>query len=100
MLKSFPIDTVKIDRSFVTDMIQNKDHYTIVKSMIAMTHALGMKVIAEGIENRATVTALQELGCDYMQGYYIGKPMPVFEFQELIRSEGQTSKTDDIIIVK
>ncbi len=100
MLESFPINTVKIDRGFVTDMIQNKDHYIIVKAMIAMTHALGIKVIAEGIENSATATALQELGCDYMQGYHLGKPMPVFEFQELIRSERQVLKTDDIIILE
>jgi EAL domain-containing protein (putative c-di-GMP-specific phosphodiesterase class I) len=99
MLESFPIDTVKIDRSFVTDMAQNKDHYTIVKSMIAMTHALGMKVIAEGIENKVTLTALQELGCDYMQGYYLGKPMPAFEFQELIRSDRQAPEADEIIML-
>jgi EAL domain-containing protein (putative c-di-GMP-specific phosphodiesterase class I) len=99
MLESFPIDTVKIDRGFVTDMAQNKDHYTIVKSMIAMTHALGMKVIAEGIENKVTLTALQELGCDYMQGYYLGKPMPAFEFQELIRSDRQVPEADEIIML-
>ena len=101
MLESFPIDTVKIDKSFITDMITNPDHYTIVKAMIAMTHALGIKVIAEGIENKPTMAALQELDCDYIQGYYLGKPMPVFEFQELIRSKEQTSTTtDDIIILE
>jgi diguanylate cyclase (GGDEF)-like protein len=100
MLESFPINTVKIDRSFVSDMLQNKDHYTIVKAMIAMIHTLGIKVIAEGIEDSETATTLEELGCEYMQGYHLGKPMPVFEFQELIRSDRQAFKTDDIIIVE
>jgi EAL domain-containing protein (putative c-di-GMP-specific phosphodiesterase class I) len=67
--------------------------------MIAMTHALGMKVIAECIENKVTLTALQELGCDYMQGYYLGKPMPAFEFQELIRSDRQVPEADEIIML-
>jgi len=97
MLESFPITTLKIDKSFVMDMIQNKDHYAIVKAMIAMTHALDIKVIAEGIENKQTAALLEELECDYLQGYYFGKPMPTFEFQELIRSEQQKLNTGDIL---
>ena len=100
MLEAFPIETLKIDRSFVGDMPRNKDHHTIVKAMIAMAHSLGIKVIAEGIEDQKTAEMLEALKCDYMQGYYFGRPMPVFEFQELIRSDNQVSNFDDIIALE
>ncbi|NKQ41128.1 MAG: EAL domain-containing protein [Sulfurovum sp.] len=99
MLRALPVDTIKLDRSFVTDMIFNKDHYSIVKAMIAVAHSLDLKVVAEGIEDMQTASMLKDLDCDYLQGYYLGKPMPVFEFQELIRSDMQLSKTDDIILI-
>ena len=89
LLMSFPINTVKIDKSFILDIAFNKDHQVIVKAMIAMVHALGMKVIAEGIEDIKAVELLEKYKCDYIQGYYYGKPMPVFEFQELIRTSRQ-----------
>ena len=100
MLEAFPIETLKIDRSFVGDMPKNKDHRTIVKAMIAMAHSLGIKVIAEGIEDQKTAEILKALECDYMQGYHLGRPMPVFEFQELIRSNDQVSNFDDIIALE
>jgi len=100
MLEAFPIETLKIDRSFVGDMPKNKDHKTIVKAMIAMAHTLGIKVIAEGIEDQKTAEILKALECDYVQGYYFGRPMPVFEFQELIRSDDQVSNFDDIIALE
>jgi len=68
--------------------------------MIAMAHSLGIKVIAEGIEDQKTAEMLESLGCDYMQGYHFGRPMPVFEFQELIRSDNQVSNFDDIIALE
>ncbi len=89
MLEQFPIDTVKIDKSFILDLAKNKNHQSIVKAMIAMIHAMGMKVIAEGIENAKSMEMLIEYDCDYIQGYFKGRPMPAFEFQQLIRSEQQ-----------
>ncbi len=100
MLESFPINTLKIDKSFVTDMKENKDHFNIVKAMIAMAHTLQIKVVAEGVEDKKTANLLEEIGCDYLQGYYYAKPIPAFEFQELIRSNKQTSDNADIIIVE
>ena len=100
MLESFPIDTLKIDKSFVEHMSKSKERRTIVSAMITMSHALGIKVIAEGIEDKQTAVILKHLGCDYMQGYYFGKPMAVFEFQELIRSDKQVSNFDDIIAIE
>jgi len=100
MLESFPIDTLKIDQRFITDLISNKAHQSIVEAMIKMSHALGIKMIAEGIENDQTVERLRQLDCDYIQGYHIGKPMPLFEFQKLLRNDRQILTTDDIIIPK
>jgi len=89
MLKQFPIDTIKIDRSYIVDLAKNKNHQIIVKAMMAMIHAMGIKVIAEGVENGKSMEILSEYDCDYIQGYFKGKPMPAFEFQQLIRSEQQ-----------
>jgi len=99
MLEAFPINTLKLDRSFVYDMTQNADHYNIVKAMIAMAHSLNIKVIAEGIEDQETANALKLLHADYVQGYYFGKPMPIFEFQELIRQKKQESSSGEVILL-
>ena len=84
-LKDFSLDTLKIDRSFVTDMINNDEYQKIVRAMIGLGHNLDLQVTAEGIEDKATYELLKEYGCDIAQGYYFSKPLPVFEFQELIR---------------
>lgn len=100
ILGAFPIDTLKIDQSFVKDLSENKDHQTIVKAMIAMAHSLDIKVIAEGIEDQHAAKILKKINCDYMQGYHLGRPIPAFEFQELIRSAEQISNSDDIIALQ
>jgi diguanylate cyclase (GGDEF)-like protein len=74
-LQRYPFSILKIDRSFVSDM--HKDHASleIVRSTIQLAHALGMKVVAEGVEDEATLLSLRNLGCNYAQGYFIGRPM-------------------------
>jgi EAL domain-containing protein (putative c-di-GMP-specific phosphodiesterase class I) len=84
-LKDFSLDTLKIDRSFVTDMANNSEHQKLVFAMIELGHNFDLKVTAEGIEDRITFDLLKSYGCDIAQGYYFSKPLPVFEFQELIR---------------
>ena len=84
-LKDFSLDTLKIDRSFVMDMVSNVEHQKIVRAMIGLGHNFDLQVTAEGIEDKATYGLLKEYGCDIAQGYYFSKPLPVFEFQELIR---------------
>lgn len=84
-LKDFSLDTIKIDQSFVMDMVKNKEHQKIVKAMIGIGHNFDLQVTAEGIEDKETYQMLQGFGCDIAQGYYFSKPLPVFEFQELIR---------------
>jgi polar amino acid transport system substrate-binding protein len=84
-LKKFPADNVKIDKSLVDYILTNEEDQRIVKAIIELAHTLGMKVVVEGIENKNMVEMIASFGCDYMQGYYFSKPLPVFEFQKLLR---------------
>jgi len=79
-LKKFPLDGLKIDRSFVRDVLTDHDDAAIVSSTILLGKQLGLSVIAEGIENSATADLLARMGCEEGQGYFFGKPMPVAEF--------------------
>jgi EAL domain-containing protein (putative c-di-GMP-specific phosphodiesterase class I) len=78
-LYRLPFNELKIDRSFVMEALQEKEAATIVKLTVDLGHQLGLKVVAEGIEDLATSQWLRELGCDYGQGYYFAKPMRVDE---------------------
>ncbi len=84
-LKKFPADIVKIDKTLVDNILESEDDQRIVHAMIDLGQNLGMKVVVEGVENKKMVTLLSSYGCDYIQGYYFSKPLPVFEFQKLIR---------------
>ena len=84
-LKKFPADNVKIDKSLVDYILTNEEDQRIVKAIIELAHTLGMKIVVEGIENKKMVEMIASYGCDYMQGYHFSKPLPVFEFQKLIR---------------
>ncbi|WP_252108626.1 MULTISPECIES: EAL domain-containing protein [unclassified Halomonas] len=75
-IKRLPVNELKIDKSFVLALDTQADDFTIVRSTIEMGHSLGLKVVAEGVENRASAELLSEVGCDYLQGYWIAKPMP------------------------
>ena len=79
-LQRMPFSELKIDRSFVTDMSRNKDCTVIVNSIIDLGHNLGLKVIAEGIEDQRTWEMLSDKSCDYAQGFYMGRPMHASEF--------------------
>jgi len=78
-LKSLPINTLKIDRAFISQMVDDSYDEIIVHSTIQLAHNLGLKVTAEGIEDGAIIKNLQDLGCDKGQGYYFCKPIPVVE---------------------
>ena len=81
-LKAFPIDTLKIDRSFVTDLPLDTDSTAIVRAIIALAHSLGLEVIAEGVETEAQLQFLSAAGCEYVQGYLIGKAKPANEISD------------------
>lgn len=74
-LQTLPIDILKIDQSFVTDMVGDRDKVAIVRAILSLAHALGMRTVAEGIETAEVSSALAEMGCDRGQGYYYARPM-------------------------
>jgi len=75
-LQRLPVDTLKIDRSFVTGIEHNSRHLDITRAIITLAHSLGMDVVAEGLENQRQVEILADLGCEYGQGYYFSPPLP------------------------
>ena len=75
-LKRFNIDTLKIDRSFVSDLPGNTDDAAIATAIIALGHSMQMKVVAEGVETQAQADFLRQLNCDSMQGYLLSRPLP------------------------
>jgi diguanylate cyclase (GGDEF)-like protein len=79
-LKRFPIQKVKIDRSFISDLENDEDSKSIARAIIQMSHSLGLDVLAEGVETQAQLQYLHDEKCDYVQGYYTGRPMPASEF--------------------
>ena len=87
-LKKLPVSELKIDQSFVFHMADDKDDATIVRSTIDLGHNMGLVVVAEGIEDKATWDMLQAMGCDLAQGYYISKPMAADALVDWIR-QGQ-----------
>jgi diguanylate cyclase (GGDEF)-like protein/PAS domain S-box-containing protein len=86
-LKHFPLDLLKIDKSFIDDIPFHQDDMEIAATIIAMGHILGFKVLAEGVETPEQLAFLQEKGCDMYQGYFKSKPVPAEEFAELLRSQ-------------
>ncbi len=83
-LKSHPIDSLKIDRSFVTDMESSTESMEIVRTIVALAHLLGLEVIAEGVEAREHLDILRKLGCDFGQGYLFSRPMEAGDAAELV----------------
>ncbi len=83
-LRRLPIDELKIDRSFVSPMLSDESDLIIVRSTINLGHDLGLKVVAEGVEDEATLHRLEKLGCDLAQGYHFSKPLPAETFNKWI----------------
>ena len=84
-LQALPLSMLKIDRSLIFDLSTNLDHQMAVKAIINMAHVLGYEVVAEGVETSKESAILHNLSCDHAQGYLFSRPLPVFEFQELLR---------------
>ena len=90
-LKRFPIDTLKIDQSFVRNCTTDSDDEAIIHTFIGLAHSLGLSVIAEGVELPEQLELLKSYNCDEIQGYYYGRPMPAKDFAEFMkRNQSQT----------
>lgn len=83
-LRTFPLDCLKIDKSLITDV-------AIVRAVVQMAQAFGFKTLAEGVEDAAVLSVLQNLGCDIVQGYYYARPMPLEEFKNFLRTHSEKS---------
>jgi diguanylate cyclase (GGDEF)-like protein len=90
-LKRFPINTLKIDRSFIQDVSKDRDDAAIVRAIIGLAHNLRLTVVAEGVETRQQLQFLQLLGGDEYQGYYLSKPLPAAEFEKFLQANRNQS---------
>jgi len=88
-LKKFNIDYLKIDRSFVRDLETDTNDRAIAEAIVVMAHKLGLRTIAEGVETEQQKAILADVGCDYIQGYFYAKPMPVEEFLTFVQIKAQ-----------
>jgi len=84
-LKQFPVDTLKIDKAFIMNMLEDADDRTIVESIVSMSKAMHLKIVAEGVETAEHVTLLKKMGVDFAQGYYFSRPIPLPQFDLLYR---------------
>ena len=84
-LKKLPINAIKVDRSFISDLTLNQDDSAIVRAIVAMAHSMKLRVTAEGVETLDQLAFLKVIGCDEMQGYFVSRPVPAEQFEELLR---------------
>jgi EAL domain-containing protein (putative c-di-GMP-specific phosphodiesterase class I) len=82
-LKHFPPQVLKIDRSFVRDLPDNRDNAAIVTAVVAMAKSMGITTVAEGVETTGQAAFLRQLGCDHVQGFLFGRPLPAAQFLAL-----------------
>lgn len=83
-LRKIPINTLKIDKSFIDNITSNKKEESIINNIIQMAHSLELKVVAEGVETKEQLSVLRERECNYIQGYYFSKPLPAYEIEKLL----------------
>jgi EAL domain-containing protein (putative c-di-GMP-specific phosphodiesterase class I) len=85
-LQSFPFDKIKVDRSFVSDLETNNNNAAIVRAVVTLARSLNLPVLAEGVETEAQRLILSHEGCDQIQGYLIGKPLTILNYERIINS--------------
>jgi len=91
LLSRLPVDLVKIDRSFITGLPEDRGSVTLVSSVIGLASSFGLKVVAEGVETEGQLRVLREWGCDHSQGYFHSRPVPVQQFEKLLRKQTRSS---------
>jgi len=93
-LRDLPVDYLKIDQTFVTDALVESQNAAIVESVVSLAHRLGRQVVAEGVEDEATLAYLDRLAADYAQGYFIGRPVPPEEITQRLQAEAASPVID------
>jgi EAL domain-containing protein (putative c-di-GMP-specific phosphodiesterase class I) len=93
-LKQFPVDRLKIDKSFVCDIATDRGDAAIVQAVIQLGHVLGLAVTAEGVETSEQLAFLRRHGCDEGQGYYFSKPLSAADFEQLLRKEAARDRNE------
>lgn len=93
-IKRFPIDTIKIDKSFIDNLTQDANNATIAKTIINMAHSLNMTALAEGVETEEQLKYLKSHGCDAFQGYYFSKPLPAEDIEKLLKDTRRLDFSD------
>ena len=88
-LRRFPIDKLKIDRGFISEVTSRPEEASIVRAIISLAHSLKLKVVAEGVESIEQLDFLKTLGCDQYQGFHFSRALPASQFEELIRSQNE-----------
>ncbi len=91
-LRRFPIDKLKIDRVFISEIASRPEDASIVRAIVSLAHSLRLKVVAEGVETPAQLEFLQAIGCDEYQGYHFSRPLPADDFERLIRAKAADSQ--------
>jgi EAL domain-containing protein (putative c-di-GMP-specific phosphodiesterase class I) len=83
-LRNFPIHELKIDRSFIEDIVHDESHAAIVKAIISLAHSMKLKVLAEGVETQEQLDYLRAEKCDHLQGYYFSRPVPAIQIDDML----------------
>lgn len=91
-LKQFPLDTLKIDRTFISDILTNKNNEILVKAVIEVAHTFNLTVVAEGIELDEQLKVVRELKCDFGQGYLLSKPLSTQQFEQMLKKKRNSGK--------
>jgi EAL domain-containing protein (putative c-di-GMP-specific phosphodiesterase class I) len=94
-LRRFPIDKLKIDRTFVKEMASRPEDASIVRAMVSLAHSLNLKVVAEGVETADQLALLQQLGCDQYQGLHFSAALSAKEFERLISTRTDPAELSD-----
>ena len=93
-LRELPVETLKVDISFVRTLTTNPDSAAITKGIVALAHGLGLGVVAEGVETEEQLAALREMGCDKAQGFLFSRALPSADFERLLRRDGEDTASD------
>jgi len=97
-LQQLPVKELKIDKSFGLSLSEDNNSAVIVRSTIDLAHKLGLQVVAEGVESRETLELLEKLGCDQVQGFYLGRPMPMQEMLDWVEESEWREEREDLLV--